>query len=64
MSNSWGTELSLSKQTASGTRQKMWRLSGVHGKKWNKALIHLPAADEMFEVCWGIYLGLEAIKDQ
>ena len=57
MSNSWKTELSLSKRTMSGARQKLWKLSGVHGEEWNAAWIHL-SVDDMFEVCLGIFVAV------
>ncbi len=50
MSNSWETELSLSTHTASGTRYKIWTLSGVHGEKWRAAWVHL-FSNEAVQVC-------------
>ena len=57
MANSWKTELSLSKQTTPGARQKLWKLSGVHGEEWNAAWMHL-SVDDMFEVCLGIFVAV------
>ena len=55
MSNSRETELSLSTSTASGTQYKIWKLSGIHGEKWNTAWVHL-SVNETIKVCWSPFI--------